>query len=604
MQQNTARQALFDKLDALEADGKRSAAIRRLAESLKADPGHYAGWLRLSRLFFQQGNIQEAVHLANKAEQHDPLQADFQVIQAHMQAGRLAQAENAARQMLTKIPGHPRAAYTIAELSRMKRYPEPGISALSQALEQMPANPFLRQLLVGLLEQAGAYQRALAEAQTLVKVQESAQTLWVLATLLLNIGRNEDLLTICDRMGPHCTTDRLKLSEVELLRGQALRVLGRREASVAAYRNCLRHNPKNVDAWWALADMKTFSFLDEDRRAIKTLISTGGLTRLQKSVATFALAKAAESDRGLGEAMQLYQSANDLHPAKSFDTEAFDEDITARIAGFNAAALLTQASPLPQGPTPIFIVGLPRSGSTLVEQILASHSRIEGTIEQPTMPGVARAAHQTCRARGRGSLVDSIGGLSPLELSELGQRYIDSGAVFRGDSTALFTDKQPFNFLHTGLIHKILPHAKIIDVRRNPLDCGFSLYRQHFPKGVEFSYSLDHIGRFYNGYLRLMDHWNAVLPGRVFTVHYEHLIRTPETVIRDVLDHLDLPFQSRCLDFHRTQRAVRTASSEQVRQPINTRGIGMWQEVNASLGPLKTSLGTATLARFDGLYRL
>lgn len=601
MQPNSSQRALLLRVDALAADGATAAAADLLRTALEAEPRFYPGWLRLSRLLFDAGNFPEAVKVTRQAERHDPLEREFRAIRSHMQARDFGRAEQLARRMLGAIPGHPRAAFTIAELARNRNYPEGGIRALRDCLEQAPANLFLRDLLIGLLEQAGEYQAAVDEARMLVSIEESFQTLWTRVRVLLRLGRNEELLRVCARARQHAAADPRKLGEVELVRGQVLRVMGRREESIAAYRACLAHDPMNAGAWWALADMKTFDFSDADSTALRRLVGTASLPPAQKSVALFALAKLSESLGDWDETMSLYRSANDMHPRRAFSPAAFAADVERRISALDAAALQRRAHPAPDGPVPVFILGLPRAGSTLVEQILASHSQIEGTIEQPTMASIARKAQLACASGHGGSLLDKAGLMSAAELSALGRAYLDDGALFRCAGTPFFTDKQPFNFRHIGLIHKLLPHARIIDVRRNPLDCGLSLYRQHFPVGVEFSYALEHIGAFYNGYLRLMDHWHTVLPGRVLTVHYEALVGEPEAAIREILAHVGVPFESACLAFHRTARAVRTASSEQVRQPINTRGIGAWRRVAAHLGPLRASLGVETLARFEGL---
>jgi len=602
MDQSSQHQSLLQQVDRNLASGNAIGAISDLKAALKADPQFFQGWLRLSKILFDTENYREAVHVGQVAQQFDPLQAEFRAIQGHMQNRAYSQAEAVAKQMLAKQPGHPRAVFTIAEISGLKNYPEGRVEALRHGLDYGPADLVLRNMLVGALDQAGDFQAAIEEARTLVRTEDSFPALWTLVSILLRHGRNEELLAVCDRAAALASGDADKASQVDLVRGQILRVMGKREESIAAYRSCLAHNPHNAGAWWALADMKTFDFSDADADAIKRLIDTPSLPPMEKCVATFALAKASESHGDWDQTMSLYNAANSLHPNAKYDASVFSQEVDARMKAFDQAGLPIQADQIATGPTPIFILGLPRSGSTLIEQILASHSQIEGTIEQPTMPSIARKAHVKCALEHKGGLLEKAGALSPAELSELGQQYISDGALFRNDGRPFFTDKLPFNFRHVGLIHKILPQAIIIDARRNPLDCGLSLYKQHFPTGVEFSYGLAHIGAFYSDYLKLMDHWHRVLPGRVLTVQYERLVRDPEAKIREILAHVGVDFEPGCVSFHETQRAVRTASSEQVRQPMNTRGIGAWRKVEAYLEPLKSGLGQETLARFEGLY--
>lgn len=599
MSDQTSHLVLAKEADRLAAKGDVSGAIAHLKDALRRDPQHLQGWLHLSRLLFETGHVSEAVQVTEAAERFDPLQADFQNIQNHIQNRAYGAAETVAKQMLTKQQGHPRAVFTLAHLSGLKNNAVGRVKVLEYGLEHSPANLVLRNLMVSAYEAAGDFQAAIETARTLVKTQDSFEANWVLVSILLRYGQNDELLTVCDRAQALAGSDPQKLSEIELVRGQILRVMGRREESVSAYRLCLKHNPSNAGAWWALADMKNFDFSGEDRFAIEALLNDPALPAPSKCVATFALAKAQESAGDLEASMNAYADANRLYANETFDPAQFEMAISARIAAFNPDALREKADQAAPGPTPIFILGLPRSGSTLLEQILASHSKIEGTIEQPVLPSIARKAHVLCALNHGGDFLDKIGHLTATELSELGETYIRDGALFRSENTDYFTDKLPFNFLHVGLIHKILPHAIIIDARRNPMDCGLSLYKQHFPTGVDFSYDLEHIGRYYTQYLRLMDHFDEVLPNRVFRVQYERLVREPEQSIRSLLDHIGLAFEPACLNFHTTQRAVRTASSEQVRQPINTKGIGAWRRVEPHLQKLSDSLGRETLSRFE-----
>ena len=243
---------------------------------------------------------------------------------------------------------------------------------------------------------------------------------------------------------------------------------------------------------------------------------------------------------------------------------------------------------------PIFIVGLPRAGSTLVEQILASHSQIEGTRELPTILSIARKLSSSEKSY-PGTLTE----FSQDKLTELGKTYIEQTKQYRYTSALYFTDKMPNNFRHIGLIQLILPNAKIIDARRYPLDCCFSMFKQLFAQGQEFTYGLEEAGNYYNSYIKLMDHWNSVLPGRILRVNNEDVISDLEGQVRRILSYLDLPFEESCISFHKTDRSVRTASSEQVRQPINKRGMGRWKPYAKNLKPLLNSLDKKLLTKED-----
>lgn len=590
---------LLRDAEALAPSGQLDAAIDRLQAALKRKSEHFTGWLGLSRLLFRAERFGEAIRIGQLAEPLDPLGAQFQTIQLAIQARDHSAAEHTANTMLEAIPGHPRAILTIAHVRQAFGDFEGAVAILEAGLETAPANMTLRTMHLSALEQCGRYASTIEAAKAIARIAPSAQALWGLVTILMRYGQNEAALRTCDRLDPLIANQPGQQSATALVRAQLYRILGRREESLNACRRCLALNPRNATAWWGLADMKTYRFTDEDRIAIAGLAAEPGLASLERSLAAFALAKAEETVAGPARAMAHYHRANALHPASAFNLGGFDTAVARITSAVTADDLATQASLPSPRPTPIFIIGLPRSGSTLVEQILASHSKIEGTIEQPTLPALKRRAHLICAKQLGGDYLDMIGALPHETLSELGESYLAESALFRSENAAFFTDKLPHNFEHVGLIHKILPHAVIIDVRRNPMDCGYSLYKQHFTQGTEFSYRLETIGRYYNGYLRIMDHWDAVLPGRVFHLQYEDLVAEPEPVVRALLDHIGVAFEETCLSFHQTRRAVRTASSEQVRQPLNTKGVRAWKTVDAELEPLKTALGPATLERFS-----
>jgi len=590
--------ALLSEVDGLVSAGNSPAAAAQLKQALAGNPRFHAGWVRLSQILFSEKAYAEAVRAVRAAEQCDPLQAEFQSIQASMQRRDLSGAAATARRMLAVQPGHPRAVFTLAHIAGLTGDDDARIAMLKAGLEASPANLFLRGLLLSAQEEAGLYRDALGAARQIAEIEGGFEGHWGLANILFRYGQNSEALEACGAAERAAGSDKPRRSEIELVRGQIYRILGESAAAEAAMRAALALDPLNAAAWWGLADMKTLGFTEADTLAMHALIADPNAGPSQKSMAAFALARALEMEGNWDGAMAQYHAANRLRQGDRFDGRAFAGAIDRLTASLTAEALAAQARPRPQGPVPVFIVGLPRSGSTLLEQILASHSAIEGTHELPVLPSVKRRAHRLCMERFGGDYLANLGRLAPEELAALGQRYIDESALFRTGTTRFFTDKMPFNFEHAGLIHKILPDAVIIDIRRNPLDCGLSLYKQYFTQGSNFSYSLEGLGQYFNGYLRLMDHWDRVLPGRILHVQYEALVQDPESQIRAILSHIGVPFEPACLDFHTSGRAVRTASSEQVRRPLNASGIGAWRRAGAHLDPLKAALGEATLARF------
>lgn len=376
--------------------------------------------------------------------------------------------------------------------------------------------------------------------------------------------------------------------------GHALKTLGRQSEAIAAYREALRLRPSLGEAWWSLANLKSAALNPSDIAWMEAELASTGLRDEDRYHLLFALGQAYE-DAGADErAFRSYAAGNALRRAEL----AYDADeTTLHVARCKAllsrsffAARQGQGSPRPD---PIFIVGLPRSGSTLVDQILASHSQVEGTQELPDLEAMAARLGGHARQPSRGPYPDILAALPTAELRALGEEYLQRTQVHRRTAAPLFIDKTPNNFAHIGLIQLILPNAKIIDVRRHPVGCCFSAFKQHFAMGQAFSYALSDLAGYYRDYVELMAHFDAVLPGRVHRVIYDDLVAEPEAEVRRLVDHCGLPFEPACLRFYENDRPVRTASSEQVRRPIFTEATQHWRRFEPWLGDLKGALGPA-----------
>ncbi|WP_164084736.1 tetratricopeptide repeat-containing sulfotransferase family protein [Alteromonas flava] len=565
-------------------------AIALLNQTLKQTPSFYQGWLKLSQCLYEANYLPQARDIAQHAEQFDPLTTEFKQIQQAIAQKDYDSAAQIAKVILTACPHHPRALFTLAHLALSHARPQESVALITQHLEYVPANLSLRQLLLDSYLQADDYTGALQAAEALVALNECFETLWRWIGLLLKYSQTGGLLDACSRAAKFAHREPLKQSQLALIRGQTLRILGQRDESVKALQDSLHADPNNADAWWALADMKNYRFSAEEFRAIQRLAENQRLPGRTRSIATFALAKATELSSGIEPSMPLYTRANQLLPTQNTSLQQMETEFARRKKAFSIAALQTQAERLDNQPCPIFIVGMPRSGSTLIEQILASHPEIEGTIEQPTLPAIERVAQQLSQKHYQSDFFTAISQMDQKELTQLGQTYLDKGALFRRESCNYFIDKQPFNFRLIGLIHKILPNARIIDVRRHPLDCGLSLYKQFFHAGVDFSYHLRDIAKAINAYDSLMQHWHAMLPERIITVQYESLVTEPEEEIRRLLDKVGVCYDERCLHFHHNPRKIHTASSEQVREPLYTRSIDVWRRVESELAELQQHL--------------
>jgi tetratricopeptide (TPR) repeat protein len=375
--------------------------------------------------------------------------------------------------------------------------------------------------------------------------------------------------------------------------GHVLRAVGRQADAIAAYRRAIALRPTFGDAWWALADLKSKAFESDDTATMRALLETPGLTPEESVPLHFAIGRAFEQYGDVERAFEHYATGNRARSAEyKFDRTAVTRHVDASIALFDETFFAERDGAGFPADDPIFIVGMPRAGSTLIEQILASHPQVEGTMELPDIGGLANVLGDRIDAGLVDSLyLDKLASLDGSELRNLGRSYIWSSGLRRITHRPFFTDKMPNNWLHLGLIMTILPNARIIDARRHPLDCGLSNYQQFFAKGQTFTYDLKDIGSFYSDYVRMMRHVDAVRPGVVHRVIHERLVDDPEAEVRALLDYLQLPFDPACLSFHENKRAVRTASSEQVRRPVDKSGVGKSKAFDPWLGELRESLG-------------
>jgi tetratricopeptide (TPR) repeat protein len=373
--------------------------------------------------------------------------------------------------------------------------------------------------------------------------------------------------------------------------GHVLKTVGRTEDGIAAYRRALAVAPTLGEVWWSLANLKTVQLGADDVAAMEAALAMPGPADADRLHLHFALGKALEDAGEAERAFRHYEAGNALRR----ETLAYEADeVTAHVESciglFTPAVFAAREGQGCPGPDPIFVLGMPRAGSTLVEQILASHPEVEGTMELPDIPALARRMAGP-KDEGQDLYAERLAALPAEALRSLGEEYLDRARVHRREGTPFFIDKMPNNWVHVGLIHLILPNAKIVDARRHPLDCCFSNFKQHYARGQGFSYALADMGRYYADYVRLMAHVDAVLPGRVHRVIHERLLEDPEAEVRALLGHLGLDFDPACLAFHENKRAVRTASSEQVRRPLNRDGVGQWRPFEPWLGPLKQALG-------------
>ena len=497
-----------------------------------------------------------------------------------MNENDLPTAEPLLRALLKDDPFDVRAIRLFAELAgRIGRYTD-AENLLRRAIELAPQFTPARANLALVLYRTNRAPEALEElAKVTADDPDNVGHANLQAAAYGRLGEFDEALSLYEQV--------LKQAPIQprvwMSYGHMLKTVGRQADGIVAYRKAIDLLPVLGEAWWSLANLKTVRFADEDIAAMEAALARDDLTPEDRWHLDFALGKAFE-DRGQAEAaFRHYADGNELRrrrmPYKAEDTT---QNVDAAIATFTPALLAGLAGHGCAAPDPIFVLGMPRAGSTLVEQILASHSQVEGTSELADIGFLARQIEAYPAA---------LNSLPPGELRKLGEAYLSRTRVQRHTSRPLFIDKMPNNWLHVPFIHLILPNAKIIDARRHPLACCFSNFKQHFARGQGFSYSLEDMGRYYRDYVRAMAHYDQVLPGVVHRVIYEHMVEDTETEVRALLDHCSLPFEEACLAFHKTERAVRTASSEQVRQPIFRDGTEAWKPFEQWLAPLKAALG-------------
>lgn len=466
-------------------------------------------------------------------------------------------AAQQAHEILKLAPGHLEAMLLLARALRMQDKADEAVAVLEPlaAADGADARVFLE--LGSALIESGEVARALACFETLTETFPDDVRGW-------------------------------------MARGHALAILGRQDDSIAAYRAAIARQPSLGEAYWSIANLKTARFGEEDIAAMRAELARPELSPEDRLHFDFALARALEDVAEYPQSFVHYARANALRRKLLPYSAAHTHDYVERLKSiFTVEFFAARADAGTPAADPIFIVGLPRSGSTLVEQMLASHSSIEGTAELPIIPRMTRALSVAHKDAPPERYPETVAALSADQLTQLGERYLALAQIHRKLGRPFFLDKMPNNFFHAGFIHLILPRAKIIDVRRHPLACGVSCFTHHFAFGQPFLYNLADIGYYYADYADLMAHFDAVLPGRVHRVFYERLIADPEGEIRRLLDYCGLPFEEACLRFHDTERPVRTASAQQVRQPMFRDGLEHWRVYERWLGPLMAALGPA-----------
>lgn len=571
------------------AVGRSSDAIETLKKAVGIDPKFADAWRSLAEQYSVAGQERKSKqaydqHLNATARHPDIVKAaDF------LFKGNLNKAEALTRAVLKQFPTDVTAIRILAEIGlKVGRY-EDAQNLLERCLELAPRFDLARHSYVTVLFRRQKISEALEQLEILLKKEPENPNYWILkGTILVRKGDHGAALEIYERI----LKDYPDQANAQMNYGHTLKSVGRIEETVAAYRKCIELRPNTGEAYWSLANLKTYEFSDEDIAIMLAEVTEEGEgTAEDQAHLAFALGKAYEDRKQFDLSFKYYSRGNAIRGINHrYDPKRNIYDTARQIQVLNANFMQAHTACGHSAPDPIFVVGLPRAGSTLLEQILSSHSQVEGTAELTDIIAISRKLGGKERHTGVSKYPEILEELTPEQFAELGEGYIRTTRIQRG-SAPYFIDKMPNNFQHIGLIHSILPNAKIIDARRHPMAGCFAGFKQLFARGQTFTYGLEKIGFYYRDYLKLMDHWDDVLPGRVHRVQYEDMIADSDTEIRKLLDYCGLDFEENCLRFWETERAIRTPSAEQVRQPIYTSGLEQWRNYEEFLDPLKEALG-------------
>lgn len=565
---------------------KAEQALPLLEKAVRLDPALEEAHFQLGKALAQLGRGKEADAAFERAFALSPQRRMMALAAEHHQAGRLQEAEQLCRQVLQKDPAHVDALRLLGLIAASSGDLDDAEHLLRQALASAPDHvPALFELGRVLKELERPEDAIDVYRELLVLQPEDPRVHFHLASVLAPAARNEEAAEAyrrCLALAPKHTGAWLGL-------GHMLKTVGRQDEGIAAYRRCVELEPEFGEAYYSLANLKTYRFSRAEIDQMQRQLQTGKTNDTSRVNLLFALGKAFEDVGDYEQAWRYYEEGNARQRMLvSYDpvqTETVNDEL---IEFFDAAFFAATTGHGHPDPAPIFVVGLPRSGSTLIEQIIASHSQVEGTGELPYIGRLTKSLNHNRADAMRYPQV--LAELAPRHFHRLGQDYLEMASRHRLQGRPRFIDKMPNNFPSAGFIHSILPNAKIIDARRHPLDACVGNLRQLYARGQTFSYDQCDIGEYYLQYLRMMAHWDDVLPGKILRVQYEDVVTDLETQVRRILDFLELPWEDDCLRFHATERAVRTASSEQVRQPIYASGVGFWRHYAPQLDELREVL--------------
>ena len=587
----------YQELGHLSRDmGNEEKAIRHYRQACEHNPALIASWNSLYQYFLKDQNQAAADHALKQLDTLKSLPGSLLYIHQVLNEGRLGLAERKCRAFLKENPTNTYAMSLLSDIANRLGYFDDAEFLLEKAVEFKPNDGELRLKYASILRKKQKFSKTMEQVNILCDQYPDNQLYQAhKASEIMQNGGHDEAITILDDILKKNPYNFSSLTS----KGHAEKTLGRTDQAIESYRSAYKIRQDHGEAFFSLANLKTYSFSKDEIQNMRYQVERLDLSLKDKAYFHFALAQGCESNDDYEEAFYHLEKGNKIKNDQSlYSIERMDKELQSQIDVCNEKFFRDLGPGGYDTKDPIFILGLPRSGSTLVEQILASHSKIDGTLELPNILSMAQSLRGDDIYGKEGNYPKSMESLTLKQREDFGKSFIEDTRMHRKDAP-MFTDKMPNNFRHIGLIHLIMPNAKIIDARRYPLDCCFSMFKQLFAQGQEFTYGLKEAGSYYSSYVKLMHHWEKVLPGKILRVNNEDVISDLDGQVKRILEFLDLPFEEECISFYETNRSVRTASSEQVRKPINKDGMGRWKPYAKYLKPLLNVLDEDLLKPAD-----
>ncbi|MBE1301183.1 MAG: tetratricopeptide repeat protein [Alteromonadaceae bacterium] len=557
--------------------GKTKESAEAFYQAVQKNQALVSSWRELITLYKQQKQ-DDALSLANAQLRYlKALPKALLGARDLMYEGDLVKADNVCRQFLQHNKHHEEGLFLLAEIGIARKQYAEAEFILQSCVELYPAHLGANTVYLSLLSKMGKFKHALQLSEKLLVLHPDNKQITVAkATSLVGVGKVEEAIDLYTKL----LQQENEQPALHLLLAHALKAKGNIEQAISEYQTAYSQHPEFGDAYWSLANTKTYRFTDAEMTSMQNLVKTQIATEDEIHM-LFALGKAFEDKKQYDQSFAYYQKGNSLkHSTTGYQAEFIERQVEQQLQYFDETLSSKFKNVGYQAIDPIFIVGLPRSGSTLLEQILASHSKVDGTMELHNILGLVSRLHA-----GNRQYPKLLSELDDSYYARFGEQYIQETKTYR-ESAPLFIDKMPNNFVHIGLIKLILPNAKIIDARRHHMACGFSCYKQLFGEGQEFTYDLETFSRYYQAYLRVMQHWDDLFPGHILKVQHEDVVNDLEGQVKRLLDFCDLEFEQNCIHFYETERTIKTPSSEQVRQPIYRGGLEQWKNYEQHLTPL------------------